>query len=899
MPSFTMPRFYLPWPSRLNPHLDQARANSLDWARKMGIFDSALWTESRFESMELALLCAYGYPDAPGPELDVVTEWNVWVFFFDDYFVEAFKRGRDLAGARAHLARLPAFMPLEPGGDSPEPTNPVERGLADLWPRTVARMSPGWRARFAASTTDQFEEVFAELANIGHDRVPNPIEYIEMRRKVGGAPWSADLLEYALDVELPPEIVGTRPMRVIRDSFADAVLLRNDIFSYEREIHDEGEHDNGILVLERFLGLDTQQAADTLNDLLTSRLRQFEHTALTEVPPLVPEHRLGPAAQSDLARYLTGLQDYQSGAHDWHLHSSRYQTEGADRAPSWGPPGGLTSARPAGAEPPAFPAGIPLRHGTFRNWSGEIESEPLWTATPAHEQDVLTLANWAHTHGWRLRPRGAGHSWAPLVTRAGERGEVLLVDLAGLTAVRIQPGEPASVTAQTGVRMEDLLAQLEIAGYGVTAVPAPGEITLGGVLAVDGHGTAVPADGEIRAPGHSYGTVSNLVLRLTAVVWDAGAGAYVLREFDRDEPEIGALLVSLGRILITEVTLRVGVNQRLRCQSFDHIPVATLLAPPTTAGPDSLAAWVRRHGRVNLLWYPYTDTPWLQVWSVEPQRPPTARVVDQPYNYPFRDVLPRAASELLARILAGNPALTPAFQAMLLASMSTGLSLTASRDLWGWSKNTLLNIRGSALRVTSGSWAVLTSRANLQRAVSEFHRFCRRTLAEHAQAGRYPINGMIVAQISGLDEPREVAGPGAAAPLLSVARPRPDHPDWDVVLYLDLTTTPGTADAPRFYRETEQWLLANFTGDYATVRPEWSKGWAYDGESAYADPGVREQVIPSAYRAGQSWTQSWDGAVAAFEELDPHGVFGSPFLDSLLAPASAYRLPKGASHAFR
>jgi germacradienol/geosmin synthase len=35
-----------------------------------------------------------------------------------------------------------------------------------------------------------------ELANINQNRVSNPIEYIEMRRKVGGAPWSADLVEH-------------------------------------------------------------------------------------------------------------------------------------------------------------------------------------------------------------------------------------------------------------------------------------------------------------------------------------------------------------------------------------------------------------------------------------------------------------------------------------------------------------------------------------------------------------------------------------------------------------------------------------------------------------------------------------------------------------------------------
>ena len=43
--------------------------------------------------------------------------------------------------------------------------------------------------------------------------------------------------------------------------------------------------------------------------------------------------------------------------------------------------------------------------------------------------------------------------------------------------------------------MDTLFASLEAAGYGVTGCPAPGDLSLGGVLAIGGHGTAVPASG--------------------------------------------------------------------------------------------------------------------------------------------------------------------------------------------------------------------------------------------------------------------------------------------------------------------------------------------------------------------------------------------------------------------
>ncbi|MFS0513465.1 hypothetical protein ACEYW6_01890 [Nostoc sp. UIC 10607] len=61
-----------------------------------------------------------------------MTDWYVWVFFFDDHFLEIYKRTQDMAGAKEYLDRLPAFMPIYPVSTPPVPTNPVERGLADL-----------------------------------------------------------------------------------------------------------------------------------------------------------------------------------------------------------------------------------------------------------------------------------------------------------------------------------------------------------------------------------------------------------------------------------------------------------------------------------------------------------------------------------------------------------------------------------------------------------------------------------------------------------------------------------------------------------------------------------------------------------------------------------------------
>ncbi|MFD9794352.1 germacradienol/geosmin synthase [Streptomyces sp. NPDC059070] len=331
---FVLPDFYMPYPARLNPNLEAARVHSREWADAMGMLaGSGVWELSDLDAHDYALLCSYTHPDCDAEALALVTDWYVWVFFFDDHFLEEFKRTQDIEGGRAYLERLAAFMPMDLADGFPEPTNQVERGLADLWTRTVPSMSYGWRERFATATRHLLDESMWELVNIDEGRIANPVEYIEMRRKVGGAPWSAGLVEYAARAEIPAAAAGTRPLRVLTDAFADAVHLRNDLFSYQREVEDEGELSNGVLVLETFLECSTQEAADAVNDLLTSRLQQFENTALTEVPALCLDKGLDAGECARIGAYVKGLQDWQSGGHEWHMRSSRYMNGEVEAAP--------------------------------------------------------------------------------------------------------------------------------------------------------------------------------------------------------------------------------------------------------------------------------------------------------------------------------------------------------------------------------------------------------------------------------------------------------------------------------------------------------------------------------------------------------------------------------------
>ena len=548
----------------------------------------------------------------------------------------------------------------------------------------------------------------------------------------------------------------------------------------------------------------------------------------------------------------------------------------------------------AGSPPPdRFPDRIPLYQQAYQNWSREICIPDVWTVAPRTSEDVVGIAEWARSQGWRVRPKGRCHGWSPLVLPRDSTGSrCLLVDTTQfLNRVDVHPeGSPPTVTAQAGATMDALLQAMEAAGLGLTTAPAPGSVTLGGVLAVNGHGAALPAAGEALPPGKTFGSLANAVLSLTAVVWDGRR--YGLRTFRRDDPGIQPLLTHLGRAFITEATLQAGADVNLRCRSFFHIPAEDLFAPPGRAGSEAFQAWAEACGRVEAIWFPFATVPWLKVWSPAPGRPWFSRAVTEPYAYTFANWVTPAQARFLDQLVQGRLEATPAFQNLEMAAAGTGLIVTRSWDLWGPSRCTTLYVKPTTLRLAENGYAVLTRRADIQRVVSEFYQAYRDLIGQYRARGEYPMNGPIEVRATGLERAEEVLLPGALEPHLSALRPRPDHPDWDCAVWLNALTFPGTPGDSAFRGELEAWVLGNYTGDYAGVRVEWSKGWGYTPEGAWTHPEILGRVVPASLSQGQVPGDDWSAALTALDAYDPGRIFSNPFLDGLM-PSGSGAIPAG------
>lgn len=265
------------------------------------------------------------------------------------------------------------------------------------------------------------------------------------------------------------------------------------------------------------------------------------------------------------------------------------------------------------------------------------------------------------------------------------------------------------------------------------------------------------------------------------------------------------------------------------------------------------------------------------MWSVEPTKPLTSRRVTSPYNYPFSDNVPTLVADLAGRMISDAAwYLAPVLGNAQYDVAALGLVATLSADIWGPSKNTLLYIKPTTLRVTANGYAVLTTRDQVQRVVSEFTGYYRERLTAYAALGRFPVNGTVEIRVTGLDDPAEAELTGARAPLLSALRASDEHPEWDTAVWLDILTLPGTPYAEAFLREIERFLLDSHDGTDALTRVEWSKGWAYTDEAVWSDEEVLGTAVPASF--GEA---VWGQAAGVLDQLDPHGVFGNAFLDRL------------------
>ncbi len=363
--------------------------------------------------------------------------------------------------------------------------------------------------------------------------------------------------------------------------------------------------------------------------------------------------------------------------------------------------------------------------------------------------------------------------------------------------------------------IEALTGFLEAAGCGFTTTTAPGDVTVGGVLAINGHGAAVPAAGGVAD------TWAHLRL---AEQPDPRPHGCRLRQPDgrlrpahdrAGRPRMRGLPDTPRPHLRHRGRAADGRERRRAMPELHRRPAAELFAPPGPAGSAgrTFSSYLDAAGRVGDLVRVHgeplaegVDARRSSRRGRVPSARPTTTVLDN---------IPKEIAQLADRIVTG--------QTQYTRSSGSGVRLLGRRPGRVTGAPTSGSVEGRLALHPPDDPA--RHRQRLRRPVAPRRRAARRQRLHHVLplARRRPPGARRVPDERSGGDPLHRLGPrvrrgrrggGGAGDLGADAQRR--SPDWDTATWFDVLTFPDTAGSNAFFRELEQFIVQPFRGRGAT-----------------------------------------------------------------------------------
>lgn len=303
-----LPSLTCPFPSAVNPHVDEVNRDTLAWLAASGMIAD----DDQFERFRLARygwLGARTYPYAPRELCQLVTDWCVWLFAFDDAYCESDRRAAEIARA------LPQLYSVVEDNEGDEPVeNVFARALLDIKTRIRKHGTADQLDRWRATTKDYLFAQVWEAANREDDVVPTIDDYIFMRRRTGAMLTVFALIDVAAEVPLTMDEWRHPVVHEMTEHANDVVVWDNDLISYAKERSEANIRNNLVSVLVGHTGCTVQEAMDRIG-----AMRDEAVAAMAALSPAT-EALGSPAVDA----YVNGLKYWISGSVDYSLTSSRY-----------------------------------------------------------------------------------------------------------------------------------------------------------------------------------------------------------------------------------------------------------------------------------------------------------------------------------------------------------------------------------------------------------------------------------------------------------------------------------------------------------------------------------------------------------------------------------------------
>jgi hypothetical protein len=295
------------FPLTYHPQGDAVALESVNWLDS-SCPDLNARQRRALRGLQAGELTAYCYPTCTAERLRVVSDFMNYLFHLDNISDGMMTRETDvLADAVMNALWFPeSYRPTSaPGKEQAAEEMNAGKLARDYWSRCIPGAGPGPQARFKETLELFFEAVNVQALARDSDVIPDLESYIDVRRDTSGCKPVFDLIEYALDIDLPDYVVEHPTIKALNQSTNDLVTWSNDIFSYNVE-QSRGDTHNMIVILMEYHGHTLQSAVDHVGELCRQTIDSFTANR-NNLPKFTPE------VDAMVEGYVQGLQDWIVG----------------------------------------------------------------------------------------------------------------------------------------------------------------------------------------------------------------------------------------------------------------------------------------------------------------------------------------------------------------------------------------------------------------------------------------------------------------------------------------------------------------------------------------------------------------------------------------------------------
>ncbi|SJK98686.1 uncharacterized protein ARMOST_01955 [Armillaria ostoyae] len=313
-----------PWPRKINPYYEEAKAESEAWFRSFEAFtpeaqrafdrcdfsDSSFSLAATWTDLSVpGLLASLAYTTATKEQLRTACDLMNLFFVFDEY---TDNETPDVVRQYADIVKDALRDPFKP-----RPSNEVVLGVVaqQFWALGIKTSSITSQKRVVETFGRYMDSVVAQAEDRHQCYTRNVEDYFKIRRLTIGTDPSYAMLELGYD--LPDEVFYHPTVIELGRLACDLIIIDNDLASYNKEQASE-EFPHNILVCvmnERKCDLDSALlwVEDLHRSISTRFLRLWE-----EIPTW------GPGIDDIASLYLDGIANWVRANDCWNFESGRY-----------------------------------------------------------------------------------------------------------------------------------------------------------------------------------------------------------------------------------------------------------------------------------------------------------------------------------------------------------------------------------------------------------------------------------------------------------------------------------------------------------------------------------------------------------------------------------------------